>query len=186
MNPLQQQQPNQFLNQYLYDLCIRIFPDEVRIVKPPLLVALASGISAYSKSSAYYTREFNQVVLYQDLSSRVLRADKEEDIPIHVHNTLIHELTHWFQMNFILDKDVHPREIHKHASWGEACYIVACILSDVDRSIEFFKPLISTRTMGTANSSRTTIKKKQRDNALTQVQLTAFPRCLPEFLDVKR
>lgn len=178
-----QSQLNQYLNQYLNDLTVRVFPDESQMVDVPFLVALPSGIHPYNKVSAYYDLTANAVVLYQQRGCDALHMalQKKPSVSLEVHNTLIHELAHWYQFNFLLDGNPIPEgKVHSHHTWSEACHLITSrLIKKSPYDLNHFKPLISKR-------EGKNIVKAKRENALTLVELHAFPRSIQEFTQKKR
>lgn len=151
------------------DLATRQYPDAVDSEEIPLLIALPAGISPYNKSGGYYVPRLNYIVMYQRLGRRAL--GNKIDLML-----IAHELAHWYQCRSLDEKGEGKTNSHRRKSWMDACFVATQNLwPELNMERWQFDPYKSVRVPGTG------VRKEQREGALTDIQLHAWPRSLSEF-----
>ncbi len=150
----------------IWKRAVRQVPEMLTTRKPvcPLLIDMRHLQSAYFKHAGFFAPGMNIIVLTKE------HARYEQDI----EHTVVHELTHWLQ--HMLDNYKPVRDTHLSPSWSTACWVVAHAITagGYDKSLEHYRPFTSARCTKTKRPV-----KHQRDDALTQVELHHFPRCIP-------
>ena len=145
-----------------------LYPD-VKHIEVPLLIALPAGIHPYNRSSAYFDNMANAIVLYQDLGKLVINSG---EIPNRMINTVRHELAHWYQFRFLGENGTGKTNVHRKASWMQACYVATESLAPGLMTRVQFNPTKSKRVEGK-------VVKVQRAGALTDVELHRWPNSIP-------
>lgn len=169
---------NSFLNDFLYALALKIFPDIIDEHEVPALIVLPLGAHPSEKWNGYFDREYNLIVAFEVIGKEALEhAQKRLIHPAFVF-FLIHELCHWYQRRKILrsNEPIHGDD-HRHYSWGQACYIATTRLFGDVYPLEFFQPEITVKHYQTT-------RKLPRQGALTWEELKGFPfEQIPEFYE---
>jgi len=150
---------------------ITLYPDLVKRADVPLCVALPAGIHPYNRNSGYFDSEGNAIVLYQDLGRVALAGRLDEIAP-----TIQHELAHWYQFRALGEKHAgSSTNVHRKKTWSRACEIASARLwAGVVFPPSFFSPFKSQR------NEDGNVRKVQRPDALTDVELHHWPRSMPD------
>lgn len=162
---------NPELQRFVVATLARQYPAHVGAAPAPMLVALPAGIHPYNRNGGYFDAASNTIVAYQDIGSAILRdgtgyAGLEPFVQ--------HELAHWFQFKVLGEKAKGSTNVHRLASWSEACFVATGNLwPELAMTRDQFSPTISVRT-------EEGVRKVPRDGALTDVQLHHWPRSLFE------
>ena len=166
---------NPYLQDRCWDIAKRIFPDHIKKIAVPLVIALPAGIHPYNKAGGYIDGGANAMVIYQHLGREALREAKNGNLPLSVEHFLIHEFSHWYQRNVLKASFPPSVNAHVHISWSQSCFEITNRLFPNQYDLNFFKPLISKR-FGKK------VQKVQREGAMDLQQLHHFPRMmLPQF-----
>lgn len=152
------------------NLAWRQYPDLASTEEIPLIVTLPAGIHPYNKAAGYYADATNAIVLYQ----RAGRAALNNRLDLMI---VAHELAHWYQRRFLKEAGVSSVNIHRRKSWMEACYVATRNLwPELALEAWQFSPTKSVRRAGLG------IGKIQREGALTDTELHAWPHSLSKFV----
>ena len=162
---------NPDLQRFVVDTLVRQYPAHVGAAPAPMLIALPAGIHPHNRNGGYFDAASNAIVAYQDIGSAILRDGTACPGLAHF---VQHELGHWYQFQVLGEKAKGSTNVHRLASWSEACFVATGNLwPDRVMTRDQFSPTVSVRT-------KSGVRKVPRDGALTDVQLHHWPWSLFE------
>lgn len=170
---------NPFLNDFVYALAVKIFPDAVAEHAVPALIALPLGVHASENWDGYFEREQNMIVMFEQYGKVVLQDAQREVIKTGMILFLIHELSHWYAWRMLREEktiELAEEEDHRHYSWSHVCYLVTSRLFGDIYDLTFFQPEM------TIQDGHGKTRKVRRQGSLSWQDLRNFPhRRIPEF-----
>ena len=131
----------------------------------PMLIGMPHLINPYCRNPGHYDPSTNIIVAHMEYHRSLKSETKWRQL-------IIHELTHWLQLQ--LNNYKSTRDTHTHISWSTACWVVGEAVTNTQfkKELNFYRSLKSVRVNGI-------IEKQQRQGSLTLVQLHHFPDCIP-------
>ena len=149
------------------ELAILAYPAIADQIEVPLVVALPTGIHPYNKLGGYYDDSVNAIVLYQRIGRLAIDGKYTE-----IKNIIQHELAHWYQFKHLGEKGNTTTNIHRKASWSQACFVATQnLFPNLKLQRWQFSPYTSERLNGK-------VRRISKDGALSDVQLHHWPDSL--------
>ena len=150
---------------------------QATIMVPELLVNTAPEVPAlftvglingYNRNPGHYDPARNLIVAHMPFTRKL---DTEQ----HWQHLIVHELTHWLQLN--LSNYRPTRDTHTHTSWSTACWVVGEAVTGgrLAHEAAYYRPHTSKRD----EAGKPTRVAKKAGTALTARELHHFPNCVP-------